>query len=49
MIESKRVLWNAMCDRCQQAIEKGQTITAEVLDALAADVTTTLTAFNDSL
>ncbi len=49
MIESKRVLWNAMCDRCQQAIEKGQTITAEVIDAIAADVTTTLTAFNDSL
>jgi hypothetical protein len=49
MIEAKRVLWNAMCDRCQQAIEKGQTITAEVIDAMAADVTTTLTAFNDSL
>jgi hypothetical protein len=49
MIESKRVLWNAMCDRCQQAIEKGQTVTAEVIDAVAADVTTTLTTFNDSL
>jgi hypothetical protein len=49
MIESKRVLWNAMCERCQRAIEKGQTVTSEVLDAMAADVTATLTAFNDSL
>jgi hypothetical protein len=38
-----------MCDRCQQAIEKGLTITADVVDAMAADVTATLTAFNHSL
>lgn len=49
MIEAKRLLWNAMCERCQRAIEKGQTITADVVDALAADATATLTAFNDSL
>jgi hypothetical protein len=49
MIESKRMLWNAMCDRCQQAIEKGQTITANVVNAMAADVRATVTAFNDSL
>jgi transposase len=49
MIESKRQLWNAMCEHCERSIEKGQTITAEVLDSLAADVTTILTAFNNSL
>ena len=49
MVESKRQLWNALCERCTQAIEKGQTITAEVLDELAVDVNSTLTAFNDSL
>jgi transposase len=49
MIEAKRLLWNAMCERCERAIENGQTITADVVDALAVDVTATLTAFNDSL
>jgi hypothetical protein len=49
MIEAKRLLWNAMCKLCELAIEKGQTIPADVVDALATDVTTTLTAFNDSL
>jgi hypothetical protein len=49
MVEAKRNLWNALCGRCIAAMEKGQTITAEVLDALALDVNTTLTAFNDSL
>ncbi len=49
MVEAKRNLWNALCGRCIEAMEKGQTITAEVLDALALDVNTTLTAFNDSL
>jgi hypothetical protein len=49
MVEAKRLLWNAMCERCERAIENGQTITADVVDALAADATATLTAFNDSL
>jgi hypothetical protein len=49
MVDAKRNLWNALCDRCTQSIEKGQTITVEVLDALALDVAGTLTAFNDSL
>jgi len=49
MVEAKRLLWNALCERCQRAIEKGQTITADVVDTLAVDVTATLTAFNDSL
>ena len=49
MIESKRLLWNALCDRFQAAIEQGQSMTAEAIDALAADVKSTLTTFNDSL
>jgi hypothetical protein len=49
MIESKRQLWNAMCEHCQRSIEEGQTITTEVVDSLAAEVTTILTAFNNSL
>lgn len=49
MVEAKRLLWNAMCQECDQAIEKGQSITADEVDALAASVTTTLTAFNHAL
>ena len=49
MVESKRLLWNALCQRCSQAIEAGQTVTGEVLDALSAETGATLTTFNDSL
>jgi hypothetical protein len=48
MIEAKRLLWNAMCQQCEQAIERGQTITADVVDPLAADVTATFAAFKDA-
>jgi len=49
MIEAKRLLRNALCDHCQATIEQGQSMTAEAIDALAADVKSTLTVFNDSL
>ena len=49
MVKAKRSLWNAMCDLCEQAIDRGQIIATEVLDSIAADVTATLRAFNDSV
>lgn len=49
MVESKRLLWNALCQRCTQAIEAGQTVTAPVLDGLWAEIVIVVAAFNGAL
>lgn len=48
-LNAKHSLWNLLCDRCERAVDNGQTITSETLDELREHVWKELTEFNDSL